>query len=145
MRVYVDTCVYNRPFDEQSQPRIWMESLALALTLQLVEERAIELVVSSTLRYENSRNPVPLRREWVARCLGLASHSQVIDDAVIQRAKLLEDRGLGALDALHVACAEASDCQYFVTCDDRLIRRYQGALTAIDPLSFVRELTGDKP
>jgi hypothetical protein len=26
-RVYLDTCVYNRPFDDQAQPRVWLETL----------------------------------------------------------------------------------------------------------------------
>jgi hypothetical protein len=37
MKVYVDTNVYNRPFDEQTQPRIWLETLAFSVILQMVE------------------------------------------------------------------------------------------------------------
>lgn len=37
MRIYLDTSVYNRPFDDQAQPRIW--TLALSVILQLVEWR----------------------------------------------------------------------------------------------------------
>jgi hypothetical protein len=32
-RVYLDTSVYNRPFDDQSQPRIWLETVACSLLL----------------------------------------------------------------------------------------------------------------
>ncbi len=28
MKVYLDTSVYNRPFDDQTQPRIWLETMA---------------------------------------------------------------------------------------------------------------------
>ncbi len=37
MKIYLDTSVYNRAFDDQTQPRIWLETLVLALSLQLVE------------------------------------------------------------------------------------------------------------
>jgi len=32
----------------------------------------------------------------------------------------------------------------FVTCDDRLIRRYHGRVAAIDPVGFVRLMTGER-
>ena len=57
MKVYLDTSVYNRPFDDQTQPRIWLETLAFALILQMVEAESIQLITSSVLEYENSRNP----------------------------------------------------------------------------------------
>ncbi|WP_242045439.1 MULTISPECIES: hypothetical protein [unclassified Calothrix] len=56
-RVYLDTSVYNRPFDDQTQPKIFLETQAIILILQMVEARLIELVSSSVLDYENSRNP----------------------------------------------------------------------------------------
>lgn len=71
MKIYLDTSVYNRAFDNQSQPRIWMETLALALVLQLVEAGEATLVNSSVLEFENTRNPIPLRRDWMTRCLKL--------------------------------------------------------------------------
>ena len=46
-RIYLDTSVYNRPFDDQTQPRIWLETLAFAVILQMVESgggRAGELI-----------------------------------------------------------------------------------------------------
>lgn len=55
--------------------------------------------------------------------------------------------GLKALDALHVACAEAASAAYFITCDDRLIRRYRSLvqlkLKACDPTEAVRILVGE--
>jgi predicted nucleic acid-binding protein len=51
-----------------------------------------------------------------------------------------------ALDALHVACAEVANAHYFVTCDDRLVRRYRrrgGTLQICDPIDFVRAVAGE--
>jgi hypothetical protein len=47
VKLYLDTSVYNRPLDDQTQPRIWLETLALGLILQLVESGDATLVNSS--------------------------------------------------------------------------------------------------
>ena len=105
MKLYIDTSVYNRPFDDQTQPRIWLETLALGLILQLVESGEATLVNSSVLEFENSRNPFPLRREWMERCLSLATEYQRVDEPVQKRAEELEKHGISAIDALHIATA----------------------------------------
>ncbi len=145
MKVYLDTSVYNRPFDDQTQPRIWLETLALVVILQMIEAGEAELVSSSVLEYENSRNPFPLRRRWVKRCLSLASHFQKVDEDMRARAQELEKEGVGAIDALHMACAEAARSEYFLTCDDRVIRRYKGGIRVLNPVNFVLSTTGGQP
>lgn len=143
MKVYLDTSVYNRPFDDQTQPRIWLETLAFAVILQMVEAGSLDLVTSSVLEYENSRNPFRLRRNWVARCSRLASVHQEVDEDIKGRAEELEQQGLKAVDALHVACAEAAGSEYFLTCDDRLGRRYPGEkLRVLNPVDFVVRVGG---
>jgi len=138
MRVYLDACVYNRPFDNQSQPRIWLETLAFTVILQMVELREITLVSSSVLAYENSRNPFPQRRAWINDCLSLAGHTQLVNGAIRLRAQEIERQGLKPIDALHLACAEAAQADYFITCDDKVIQRYGGERTkAINPVDFV--------
>jgi predicted nucleic acid-binding protein len=143
LRIYIDTSAYNRPFDDQTQPRISLETQALNLVLQLVEAQALELVSSSILEYENSRNPFAIRQEWVELQFQLAKSYQQINGVIVERAHELQQLGLGEIDALHVACAEAVGSDYFLTCDDRLIRRYQGSLNVINPVNFVLDMTGE--
>lgn len=143
MKVYLDTSVYNRPFDDQSQPRIWLETLAFAVILQMVEAAGVELVSSSVLEYENSRNPFPVRQRWVSRCLRLAKVHQTVDEDIRLRAEELERAGVKPVDALHVACAEAAGSDDCLTCDDYAIRRYPGkTLRVRNPVDFVLEVTG---
>lgn len=48
------------------------------------------------------------------------------------------------MDALHVACAEASNCDYLVTCDKRLINRAQGlTIKVMNPTDFILEIEDD--
>ncbi len=137
MKIYVDTSVYNRPFDDQTQPRISLETQAFRVVLQLVRSGAIELVNSSILEYENSWNPFALRHLWIERWLQMAEFYQEVNQVIIERAQVLEQQRLGSVDALHVACAETSGSECLLTCDDRLIRRYQGTIKVINPVNFV--------
>ncbi|WP_238846224.1 PIN domain-containing protein [Nostoc edaphicum] len=107
-RVYLDTSIYNRPFDDQTQPKIFLETQAVILILQIVEAKLIELVSSSVLEYENSRNPFPVNQQSMEQYLQIATLRVLLDENIRVRAKQLEQQGIKAIDALHVACAEAS-------------------------------------
>jgi len=141
-RLYLDTNVFNRPFDDQAQPRIWLEAQAVGVVLQAIEAGAWDLVGSSVLEYENSRNPYSERRAWVSRCLQLAVCQVRLDHAIIQRARVLGQQGMPALDALHAACAEWGGVVCFLTCDDRLLATYTGSLRVISPVDFVVGILG---
>jgi predicted nucleic acid-binding protein len=146
VKIYLDTSVYNRPFDDQTQPRIWMETLALALVLQLVEAGEATLVNSSVLEFENSRNPISLRQDWMTRCLGQSTAYQLVDESIRGRAESLEKHGLKAIDALHVACAESAGADYFLTCDDRLLKKQKYiSVPSMNPLDFVQKVMGEQP
>lgn len=143
-KLYLDTSVYNRPFDDQTQPKIFLESQAVVIILQMVETGMIDLVSSSVLEYENSRNPYPLKQEAMNRYLQMAEARQMVDEAIRQRSEELGHNGLKAVDALHVACAEMLRSDYFITCDKRLINRCAGLmLKVVNPVDFVLEVNSD--
>ncbi len=69
---------------------------------------------------------------------------QGVNEAIRQRAEELEHNGLKAVDALHVACAEAINSDYFITCDKRLINRCSGlTLKVLNLVDFVLEIDSD--
>lgn len=141
MRVYLDNSVLNRPGDDQRQARIWIETLAFSLILGLVESGQLELIRSPIHELENRQAPDPVRRQWVDTCLNLATIHQGLDDRLKQSALAMERIGIKPLDALHLASAESAAADYFLTCDDRLIKRYKGSLAVLTPLDFInREL-----
>jgi len=143
-KVYLDTSAYNRPFDDQTQPKIFLESQAVVIILQMVETKIVNLVSSSVLEYENSRNPYPLKQVAMNRYLQMAEARQMVDEAIRLRSEELGHNGLKAVDALHVACAEALKSDYFITCDKRLINRCARLiLKVVNPVDFVLEVNGD--
>lgn len=143
MKVYLDNSVYNRPFDDQGQPRIELEAMAFTLILQMIEAGDIDLVVSSVNRFETSRNPFPMRRSWVERWFELGKMTVLVDESIRERANKLEQLGLHPMDALHVACAEKAEADWFLTCDDRLLRKYAGhGVQSSNPVDFVLQVNG---
>jgi hypothetical protein len=75
-KIYLDTSAYNRPFDDQAQPKIFLEAQAVAIILQMIETELFKLVSSSVLEYENSRNPYPIKQEAMNRSLKTAQLRQ---------------------------------------------------------------------
>jgi len=141
MRLYLDTSVLNRPFDDQSQVKVFLETQAMLLILQMIASQQVELVTSNVLEYENSRNSDADRARAVNLYLQLASFRRVADKAIRRRALELEQNGVKAVDALHVACAEASNSDFFLTCDKRLINRCQAlSLNVMNPADFILEI-----
>ena len=57
VKVYLDNCTYNRPFDDQSQIRISLEAQAKLYIQRLIINRELDLVYSYMSIYENSENP----------------------------------------------------------------------------------------
>jgi len=136
MDVYLDTSALNRIFDDQSQPRIFLEASAMLLIFGLIEKRIISIVSSEVLLYENSQNPYAERRIFVTSVLHKARVIQTLNDRLAKRAQTIEALGIKGLDALHLACAERLKAGYFVTCDDRVIRKYTGMLITVNPVEL---------
>ena len=141
MRIYLDTSALNRVFDDQTQPRIYLEATAMLLVFTLLENGKISLVSSEALRYENSRNPFTDRRLFVNAVLQKAKIIQTLGTAILRRALEIETTcGIKGFDALHLACAEKVKAGYFITCDDKILKRYSGKLTVMNPIDFARLL-----
>jgi len=123
MRIYLDLCVYNRPFDDQSQPRIFIEATEFLLILSEVVGRELTLISSFVLEYENIRSPFIMRRDKISDILKVASEYVSYSEKLKNRAKEIEKTGIMSIDALHIACAEMAKADFFVTCDDVLVRK----------------------
>lgn len=140
MRIYLDMSVYNRPFDNQSQPRIMMETVAFTIIFQMIEEGNIDLISSWVLEFENSRNPFIIRKTIITYQLGFASYIQKVNESIKKRANYLKKKcRLESIDALHLACAEAAGADHFLTCDDDIIKKYKSRkITVSNPVEFIK-------
>ena len=142
MKVYLDNCCYNRPYDDQSQLRISLETQAKLQIQSMIRAKEIELVTSYVLLYENSRNPYESRQKAI-RGFIRENTATYIDIDRAAEVKALADKviatGVKTADAHHVACAVLAESDYFLTTDDRLLKYKTDKLCMADPTEFIRE------
>ncbi len=73
MRIYLDTCCLNRPFDDQSQERVRLESEAVMLIHRRVVAGDLFLIASSLLVHELMQGRDEKRQVGVLRLLSQAN------------------------------------------------------------------------
>ncbi len=113
MRVYLDNCCFNRPFDDQRQTRVRLEAEAKLCIQEHVRGGTLELAWSYILDFENAVNPFEERRTTISEWRQYAMIDVEETATILQQANALVGLGLRAKDALHIACAIAGECPYF--------------------------------
>ena len=99
----------------------------------------IELVWSYILDYENQFNPFDERRETIQKWNSHAVIDVGESQDVLSRANQLRSKGISSKDALHIACAIAGKCEYFLTTDKALIIKLKEIedIQVMNPTEFV--------
>ena len=114
-------CVYNRPFDDQSQPRIMFKTQIFIMMLSMISDGWFGLINSFALEYENSKNPNIENMLKISDLLGYSTDYISCNEGILDRSLEFEKYGLMRMDAVHIACAEKAKVDFFVTCDDNLL------------------------
>lgn len=144
MRIYLDCCSLQRPFDDKSQPRIAVEAEAILVILALCESGRLNLISSDALLFEISRIPDQDRRDDALAILKIAQETLELIPEVETLAGGLEAAGLKPLDALHLAFASASKVDCFCTCDDKFLKKAKSFdklnTRVVSPTELVMEL-----
>lgn len=139
MRLYLDNCCLNRPYDDQSSLTIRLETEAKLEIQDKIKMGIFSLGWSYILDFENNANPFPEKMTEIQKWKPLA------DNFVEESSEILTDMnsfifvGLKSLDALHVACAVALQCDYFLTVDKGVLKKASGIsqIQIINPIDFV--------
>jgi predicted nucleic acid-binding protein len=147
MKVYLDVSCLNRPFDDQSQPRIRLESEAVSVILEQIDAHRWRHVSSQIAEFEIAAIPDPERRRRVRVLLPPRRDTIRLSARIFARAAVLERLGFKPADALHVAAAEYLRADVLLTCDDRLCRqaaRHRSLLKVrvANPLTWLKENPG---
>lgn len=143
MRIYLDNCCFNRPYDDQSYMSISLEAQAKLHIQDLIRNGRLEMVASYMLVYENGQNPYEMRRNAITKFIEKNTTVYVSDarlEEISRHAHEIMKTGVKYKDACHVACAIMSDCEYFLTTDRRLLKYRTDKLKIMNPLDFIREL-----
>jgi hypothetical protein len=142
MKLYLDMCALKRPYDDQSQDRIWLETMAVIRILQETGPSSWTIVNSAALEHENARNPKEIRRLRTAAVLRSLGKPYPVAGPVLALAHEIRKLGFGDMDALHLAFAKMHRVQYFITCDDGIIglaRKREVGVSVVGPITFIEE------
>lgn len=143
MKIYMDNCCYNRPYDDQTYIRIHLETEAKLHIQQVVRNGEIDLVTSYMLEYENGKNRFSHKKQAIADFMN-ANESYYVGINKETEAKMIAghimETGIKSADALHVACAILAGCDYFITTDDRLLKLQIEEIQVVTPGELIRRL-----
>lgn len=141
MRVYLDNCCFNRPFDDQRHLRIRLEAEAKLSIQEAIRDGVIQLAWSYILDFENMNNPFIDRRESISAWRTYATVDCVETPAIKATAGAFAQTGLPRIDALHVACAADAGCDYFITTDDQILGKAGqiSEIKIVDPIEFIKK------
>jgi predicted nucleic acid-binding protein len=143
MKIYVDNCCFNRPFDDQSQLRIKLESEAKLKIQEEIRAGRLEMVWSYIIDYENSKNPFAERKKQIVVWKKYAIVDIQENTEIIKKANSLSRKGMRKMDSLHIACAIYSQCDYFLTTDDKVLKKSDiiEEINIVDPFGFIKEVS----
>ena len=142
MKIYLDVCCFNRPFDDQSQIRIRLEAEAKLKIQEEIRSGNIQLVWSYILNYENTRNPFQEKKEQIMVWRKYAKLDVQENSETIRVAHALRTKGFHKLDSLHLACAISTGCDFFLTTDDSILKKTEllNEVRIDDPIGFIKEV-----
>lgn len=122
-RIYLDCCCYSRPFDDQSQDRIYLESEAILAILKEVDNGIGKILGSTILEMEISNISNEIKKQKIKDLYTIASENIVYNNKIKKRAKeIMEKSSVRTMDSLHIASAEYGEAQVLLTTDYKLIR-----------------------
>ena len=143
MRIYLDNCCFNRPFDDQSQLRIRLESEAKLHIQEDIRSGSYNLIWSYILDYENSKNPFQERQEQIAKWREYSKIDIGEDEEILKIASIVQQNGIKKIDSLHIACAIKARVDYYLTTDDGILKKTSliHKLKITDPIGFIKEVS----
>ena len=142
MRVYLDNCCYNRPFDDQSQLKVRLETEAKLEIQSQMRLGVLEYVWSEMLTGEVSDSPYITQREKILPWrFGAVEHVRITEE-IITRAEEYMLWGVKSSDAIHLSCAVESDCNWFFTVDKGILNKVNciGKMRVANPMDYVKEM-----
>ncbi len=148
MKIYLDVCCLNRPFDDQTQDRINLESEAVLSILYRCQIKEWQLVGSEAIDYEVYKIQDVYRKEKILQFMNLIDEKIRIDNKIKNRDLELMNCGIRSLDGLHIACAEKVKADIFLSTDDNLIRKAKQnkeiKVKVDNPVMWLMEVIGNE-
>ena len=149
MKIYLDTCCYGRPFDDQSEPNTKAETEAILAAVELCKLAEVAVFGSPALTDEiadipDDDNGTADTRKKVRDFYDftVTNYIQLSGDIVL-RARDFIKQGMKRYDSYHLAFAEAINVDFLVTTDKKFFRRaprFGAKINVVNPITFLPEI-----
>jgi len=140
LKIYLDNCCYNRPFDDFTNEKNKLEAIAKMFIQSLIKYKCVSLYYSFISQVEIDDSPYEERKVYIldfieTNAVGFIGkmHSEEIE--II--AEEIMKTGVKKKDATHLACSMIAKCDYFITTDKRLLNYKTDRIKIINPIKFV--------
>jgi len=144
MRLYLDCCCYNRPFDDLTQNRIHDESDAILSILNRSQTNGSVILGSQVLKMEIQKISDLAKKAKVQMLYQQSSEEIPFTDDIHSRAQRIQQASaIHSMDSLHIASAEAGHADVFLSTDDKLVRACQKLdlhVRVMNPVSYLAEV-----
>lgn len=142
IRVYLDNCCYNRPFDDQNSIKIFFETEAKLFIQEKIKLGELELVWSFILDYENNQNMDTGRKEEIFKFEKYAKVYFVGTNKTGILSEKFYSLGIKKKDSIHLACAVETNCDYFITTDFGILKKKSlfSEILIINPIDFIIQI-----
>ena len=148
MKIYMDVCCYNRPFDDQNQDRIRLEAEAVMAILFNCQIGEWNLVSSDIVDIELRKTQNPIKKQKASLLASIADSRVFLNDSIELKSKEYQRLGIDLFDSLHIACAEESRADIMLSTDDVLIKRAQKSkiikVRIENPVKWLMEVTDNE-
>jgi len=139
-RLYLDNCSFNRPYDDQSLLKNYIEAEAKTYIQREILQKNIELAWSYLMDYEISFNPFSDRKKQILKWKNIAITDVPESEKVIALANDIMKKKIKPKDSLHLACAIEAKCNYFITTDGKILNKSIENITIFNPVDYIRKI-----
>lgn len=144
LKIYLDNCCLNRPFDENTSDRINMEAEAILSIVWRCQQKEWKLIGSNILELEMNKMSNEYKRQKVTNLYTVAENKVVVDDEVKSRAIEIQKGGIKIIDSFHIALAEKAKSDVLLTTDDLLEKKANKMnlkIKVYNPVNWLMEVT----
>ena len=144
MTIYLDNCCYNRPFDDQMQERIHLESEVILTVLKMGQMKKVIIVGSEILELEMNQMQDGNKKRKVLDLYQVVNRRILYTESIKKRsADIMSISKIRTFDSLHIAAAEEADADILLTTDDKFEKMAANLslkTRVINPLRFAWEV-----
>ena len=141
MRIYLDNCCYNRPYDDKTEKRVHDEAKAIFKIINDTKKSTTDIILGSDIlqtEIENIKNAAKLESVMIMYEQTVSQNIELTEE-VEKIASIVAKSNIHQMDALHLASAIVGKVEMFLTVDDKLIKacnKLNLNMRVINPLEF---------